>query len=49
MMYLDDLGGTKFKRVCTDYLNLALLTKSAILGEILVTFAYISDENNYLG
>ena len=48
-MRLNDPGGTKFKCVCADYLNLALLTKSAILGEIQVTFAYISDENNYLG
>ena len=49
MMYLDEPGGIKFKCVCTDYLNLALLTKSAILGEIQVAFGHASDEKNYLG
>ena len=48
-MRLNDPGGTKFKCVCADYLNLALLTKSAILGEIQVTFGHTSVENKSLG
>ena len=47
-MHLDEPVGTKFKRVCTYFPNLALLTKSATPGDIQVTFGNASVGNKYL-
>ena len=43
------LAGSKFKRISTDFPNLAILTKSATSGDIQSTFAHASIGNNFLG
>ena len=48
-MRSDNPAGTKFKRVCTYFSNLEVLTKSSILGDIQVTCAHASVRNKYLG
>ena len=39
----------KFKRVCEDFPNLAILTKSATPGEIQLTFGHVAVGNKSLG
>ena len=39
----------KYKRVCEDFPNLAILTRSATPGEIQLTFVHASVGNKYLG
>ena len=41
-MRLDEPVGTKFKRVCADFTDIAVLTKRATMGEIQVTFCHMS-------
>ena len=48
-MRSDDPDGSKFKRVSTDFPNLAVLTKSATPGEIQEMYAHVSVGNKYLG
>ena len=48
LMRYNNPVSTKFKCVCTDFPNLALLTKSATTGDIQVTFGHASVENNPL-
>ena len=48
MMRLDETASTKFKYVCADFPNLALIIKSSTLGEIQVTFGHTSIGNKYL-
>ena len=45
----DDPSGSKFKRVCTDLPNLAVLNKSATSGYIQVTYRHTSVGNKSLG
>ena len=47
-MCSDELVGAKFKRVCVYFLILALLTKSAIPGNIQVTYGHMSVGKNAL-
>ena len=42
MMRSDEPAGAKFKHVCVDFPNLALLTKSIKMGDIQVTFGNAS-------
>ena len=39
----------KFKCMCEDFPNMAILTKSATPGKVQLTFAHVSVGNNYLG
>ena len=39
----------KYKKVCEDFPNLAILNKSATPGEVQMTFAHASVGNKYLG
>ena len=48
-MYLDNMDGTKFKCVCTDFPNIVVTTNSATPGEIQVTFWHMSIGNKSLG
>ena len=41
MMLSDEPSGAKFKRVCADFPNIVLLTKSATPGNIQVTFVHV--------
>ena len=45
-MCSDKPTGSKFKQVCTYFPNIALLTKSAMPGEVQVTYAHTSIGNN---
>ena len=49
MMRLEKLDGTKFKRVCSDFPNIVLLTNSTTLDKIKVTIGHASIGNNYFG
>ena len=48
-MRSDKPASSKFKRVSTDFPNLAVLTKSATPGEIHATYVHVSVGNNSLG
>ena len=39
----------KFKDICTDFLNLAIMTKSSTPGEIQLTFGHSTVGNKSLG
>ena len=47
-MRSDEPAVSKFKRLYTDFPNIALLTKSATPGEVQVTYTHASIENNLL-
>ena len=47
-MRLDKPYGSKFKRACTYFPNLVVLTKSATPGDIQVKYAYASIGNKSL-
>ena len=49
VMRTRDLATEKYKRVCEDFPNLAILTKSAILGNIKLTFGHAAVGNKSLG
>ena len=48
-MRLDDLAGSKFKRISTDFPNLEILSKSVTPGEIQATYLHTSVGNKSLG
>ena len=48
-MYSDESSGTKFKSVCADFPNIALLTKSITPGDIQFTFVHAFVGNKSLG
>ena len=48
-MHSYEPDGSKFKQVCMDLLNMAVLTKSATPGDIQVTHTHMSVGNNPLG
>ena len=48
-MRSDNPAGSKFKRVSTDFPNLAVLTKSATPGEIQATYLHTCVGNKSLG
>ena len=48
-MRASDPATEKFKRVCEDFPNLNILTKSATLGETQLTFGHTAVGNNSLG
>ena len=48
IMHSEDPARSKFKRVCTEFPILAVLTKSATPGDIQVTYAYASVGNKSL-
>ena len=48
-MHSDRLAVSKFKRVCADFPNLALLAKSAKSEEFQVIYAHTSNGNKFLG
>ena len=49
LMHSDDPDGNKFKNLCTDFPNLALIIKTATPGEIQVTFDHAPIGKNSLG
>ena len=49
VMHVIEPVAEKFKRVCEDFLNLAILTKSSTPGEIQLTFGHASVGNKSLG
>ena len=49
MMHSDKPARTKFKGVCVNFPNIALLAKSAMPGNIQVTFGHVSVGNKPLG
>ena len=49
MMRSDEPAGAKFKHVRADFPNIALLNKSATLGNIQLTSCHASVGNNSLG
>ena len=48
-MRSDNPDESKFKRICTDFPNIAILTKSATPGELQVTYAHTYVGNKSLG
>ena len=48
IMHSEDPARSKFKRFCTEFPILAVLTKSATPGDIQVTYAYASVGNKSL-
>ena len=48
-MRLDKPAGSKFKRVCTDFPNMEVLTKSTTPGYIQATYVHASVGNKSLG
>ena len=48
LMRPDEPAVTKLRHMCTDFQNIVLLTNSATLGDIQVTFGHMSDGNNSL-
>ena len=49
VMRASDPAAEKFKRVCEDFLNVAILTKSATPGEIRLTFVHAAVGSKSLG
>ena len=49
LMHSDDSAGTKFKHVCTYFLTIGILPKSAMLGEIQFTFGHAYIDNKSIG
>ena len=49
LMSLDESDGAKFKRVCTDFPNIVILTNRATLSKIQVTFGHSPIGNKSLG
>ena len=49
LMRTSEPANKKFKWVCKDFPNMAILTKSATPGKVQLTFAHVSVGNNYLG
>ena len=47
-MRSDETAVSKFNRLCTDFPDIALLTKSATPREVQVTYTHASVENNPL-
>ena len=48
LMHLENPDGAKFKRVCADFPNIALLTKRATPDDIQFNFGQAPVGNNYL-
>ena len=48
-MRVSDLESKKYKKVCKDFPNLAILTKSATPGEVQLTFGHATVGNKSLG
>ena len=48
-MRSDKLAGSKFKHICKNFPNMAVLTKSSSPGYIQLTYVHASVGNNYLG
>ena len=48
-MPLNEPAGSKFKRACIEFSNQAVLTKSATLGDIQITYVHASIGNKYIG
>ena len=48
-MRVSEPATEKYKRVCENFPNLAILTKSVISGEIQLTFGHMAVGNNSLG
>ena len=48
-MHASKPAAKKYKRICEDFPNLAILTKSATAGEIQFTFGYAAVGNKSLG
>ena len=49
VMRASKLAAEKFKRVCEDFPNLTILTKSATPGDIQLTFGHVAVGNKSLG
>ena len=49
VMRARDPAAKKYKRVCEDFPNIAILTKSATPGEVQLTFGHTSVGNKSLG
>ena len=49
IMRASDLDAENYKRVCGDFPNLAILTKSAMPVEVQLTFGHATVENKSLG
>ena len=49
VMRASEPAAEKYKRVCEDFPNLAILTKSATPGKIQLTFSHTAVGNNSLG
>ena len=49
VMHAHEPDAEKYKRVCKDFPNLAILTKSATPGKIQLTFGHAAVGNNSLG
>ena len=49
VMHASDPAAEKFKRVCKDFPNLAILTKSSTPGDIHLTFGHAAVGNKSLG
>ena len=49
VMHASELAADKFKNVCEDFPNLAILSKSSTPGEIQLTFGHVAVGNKSLG
>ena len=49
VMRTSEPAAEKYKRVCKDFPNIAILTKSAMLGKIQLTFGHAAVGNKSLG
>ena len=49
IMPASEMDAEKYKKVCDNFPNLAILTKSATPGEVQLTFAHVAVGNKPLG
>ena len=49
IMHTSELAAEKYKKVCEDFPNLAILTNSATPGEVQLTFGHAAVGNKFLG